>query len=61
MYFQNEDQKTPPWRPEIRSQFLLTRTPPFLAFGLNQLVLAYGLNQLVSAFGLNGFCLLIQK
>ena len=25
---QNEDQKTPPWRPEIRSQFLLTRTPP---------------------------------
>ena len=38
MYFQNEDQedqnedqKTPPWHPEIRSQFLLTRTPPFLA------------------------------
>ena len=31
MYFQSEDQKTPPWRPEIRSQFLLTRTPPFLA------------------------------
>ena len=35
MYFQNEDQnedqETPPWRPEIRSQFLLTRTPPFLA------------------------------
>ena len=46
MYFQNEDQedqnedqKTPPWHPEIRSQFLLTRTPPFLAFGLNQPVM----------------------
>ena len=36
MYFQNEDQKTPPWRSEIRSQFFLTKTPPFLAFGLNQ-------------------------
>ena len=36
LYFQNEDQKNPPWRPEIRSQFLLTRTPPFLALTYSQ-------------------------
>ena len=43
----------------IRSQFLLNRTPPFLAFGLNQLVMAFALNQLVSAVGLNGFSIIL--